>query len=122
MVNEGLAESGAVEGPAAAWDCGGAAYDEVSYAIADAIMHTTKRLDAQAGERVLDVATGTGWAARNAARGGAQVVGVDIAPSLLAAAATCQRTSARPFASSAPMRRPFPLPTQRSTRSSRHSG
>lgn len=86
MLNEGLAERVAVDGPAAMWDRGGAAYDEVSYAIADAIMHAAKRLDAHAGERVLDVATGTGWAARHAARGGAQVIGIDIAPTLLAAA------------------------------------
>ncbi|GAB5377586.1 MAG: hypothetical protein AcusKO_40480 [Acuticoccus sp.] len=84
MLNEGSAA--ALEGPAAMWDASGAAYDEVSYAISDAIAHAAKRLDATAGERVLDVATGTGWAARNAARGGAMVTGVDIAPSLLEAA------------------------------------
>lgn len=86
MLNEGSAAT-TLDGPAAMWDAGGAAYDEVSYAISDAIAHAAKRLDAAAGERVLDVATGTGWAARNAARGGAEVTGVDIAPTLLEAAA-----------------------------------
>jgi SAM-dependent methyltransferase len=38
------------------------------------------------GERVLDVATGTGWSARNMARMGARTTGVDIAPDLLNAA------------------------------------
>ncbi len=37
-------------------------------------------------DRILDVATGTGWSARNAARMGAEVIGVDIAEGLLAAA------------------------------------
>jgi len=87
MLNEASAENAAFEGPAAVWGSGGAAYDEVSYAISDAIMHATKRLDAKAGERVLDVATGTGWAARNVARSGASVTAVDIAPALLDAAA-----------------------------------
>jgi ubiquinone/menaquinone biosynthesis C-methylase UbiE len=36
--------------------------------------------------RILDVATGAGWCARNVARKGAMVTGVDISPELLAAA------------------------------------
>ncbi len=39
-----------------------------------------------ADERVLDVATGTGTAAREAARWGASVVGIDIAEPMLALA------------------------------------
>ena len=41
------------------------------------------RLEPRAGERWLDVATGTGAIAIRAARAGAEVVGVDIAPALL---------------------------------------
>ena len=69
------------------WGRGGKAYDEVSFAISDALAHAAQRLNARAGERILDVATtGTGWSARNVARGGAVVMGVDISPELLAAA------------------------------------
>src|SRR5215813_2683610 len=75
-------------GPAAAmWGRGGKDYDEVSFAISDALAHAAQRLNACAGERILDVATGTGWSARNVARRGARVTGVDISPELLAAAA-----------------------------------
>ena len=55
-------------------------------AISDALAHAAQRLNARAGEHILDVATGTGWSARNVARGGAVVMGVDISPELLAAA------------------------------------
>jgi len=68
------------------WGRGGAQYDNVSYAISDALAHAAQRLDARPGQRVLDVATGTGWSARNAARAGARVTGVDIAAELLDAA------------------------------------
>ena len=68
------------------WGRGGRSYDEVSFAISDALAHAAQRLDARAGERILDVATGTGWSARNAARDGAVVIGVDISSELLAAA------------------------------------
>lgn len=71
---------------AAMWDAGGRHYDHVSYAISDALAHAAQRLDARAGEHVLDIATGTGWSARNVARGGARVAAVDIAPALLDAA------------------------------------
>ncbi len=69
------------------WGRGGKAYDEVSFAISDALAHAAQRLNARAGERILDVATGTGWSARNVARAGAFVTAVDISPELLAAAA-----------------------------------
>ena len=68
------------------WSKGGIHYDGVSYAISDALAHAAQRLWARPGERILDIATGTGWTARNVARGGAQVTGVDIADDLLAAA------------------------------------
>jgi len=57
-----------------AWNQGGADYDAISYAVSDALAHAAQRLWAQPGERVLDIATGTGWTARNVARAGAQVV------------------------------------------------
>jgi ubiquinone/menaquinone biosynthesis C-methylase UbiE len=68
------------------WGRGGRHYDDVSFAVSDALAHAAQRLDAHAGERILDVATGTGWSARNAARMGAAVTAVDIADELLAAA------------------------------------
>src|SRR5215510_9426530 len=73
--------------PAAAmWGRGGKAYDEVSFVISDALAHAAQRLNARTGEHVLDVATGTGWTARNVARAGARVTAVDISKELLTAA------------------------------------
>jgi ubiquinone/menaquinone biosynthesis C-methylase UbiE len=71
---------------AAVWSSGGAAYDRISRGIADSIEHAVVRLNPQPGERILDLATGTGWTSRSVARRGAEVVGVDIAGDLLAAA------------------------------------
>jgi ubiquinone/menaquinone biosynthesis C-methylase UbiE len=68
------------------WGRGGKHYDDVSFAVSDALAHAAQRLNAHAGERILDVATGTGWSARNVARTGATVIGVDISQELLAAA------------------------------------
>ncbi len=68
------------------WGAGGRAYDDISFAISDAIRHGTERLAARPGEAVLDLATGTGWAARNVARCGAHVTAVDFARPLLEAA------------------------------------
>jgi SAM-dependent methyltransferase len=70
------------------WGCGGIHYDHVSFAISDALAHAAQRLSARENEDVLDVATGTGWSARNVARTGARVIGVDIAEELLGAART----------------------------------
>jgi SAM-dependent methyltransferase len=72
--------------PAATWGSAGAAYDRISETIADSIEHCVVRLDPQPGERILDVATGTGWAARRVAARGAAAVGVDIGAELIAAA------------------------------------
>lgn len=69
------------------WGSGGRAYDEISFGIGDALAHAAQRLNARLGERILDLATGTGWTARNVARSGARVVAVDIAADLLHAAA-----------------------------------
>jgi SAM-dependent methyltransferase len=74
------------ERPAAVWSSGGRAYERISRGIADALEHCVLRLDPQPGERVLDLATGTGWSSRLAALQGARVTGVDIAADLLAAA------------------------------------
>ena len=49
---------------AATWDAGGQHYDNISHTIADSIEHCLSRLAPMPGERVLDVATGTGWTAR----------------------------------------------------------
>lgn len=65
---------------------GGTGYERVSFAISDAIAHASQRLAAKPEEKVLDVATGTGWAARNVASDGTRVTGVDISSGLLDAA------------------------------------
>jgi ubiquinone/menaquinone biosynthesis C-methylase UbiE len=74
------------ERPAAVWSAGGRDYDQISRGIADAIEHCVVRLNPQPGERILDLATGTGWTSRAIARRGATVTGVDIAADLLVAA------------------------------------
>jgi ubiquinone/menaquinone biosynthesis C-methylase UbiE len=71
---------------ASMWDQGGRAYDDVSFGLSDALAHAAQRLSAREGEEILDVATGTGWSARNVARSGARVSAVDISSELLAAA------------------------------------
>lgn len=72
--------------PAAVWSSGGTDYEQISRGIADALEHCVYRLAPQPGERVLDLATGTGWTSRLVARRGAAVEGVDIASGLIAAA------------------------------------
>ncbi|MCH8504852.1 MAG: methyltransferase domain-containing protein [Ectothiorhodospiraceae bacterium] len=74
------------EDAARTWGLGGRDYDHVSFGVSDAIAHAIQRLSPKPGQRILDVATGTGWTARNVAALGAQVTGVDIAPELLQAA------------------------------------
>jgi SAM-dependent methyltransferase len=74
------------EAPAIMWGLGGKHYDDVSFAVSDALAHAAQRLNARAGERILDVATGTGWSARNVARTGAAVTAVVISRELLLAA------------------------------------
>ena len=75
------------ERPASVWNSGGGRYDEISRGIADSIEHCVLRLDPRPGEKVLDLATGTGWGSRLVARRGAQVTGADISSALLAVAA-----------------------------------
>jgi len=72
--------------PAAVWSAGGADYEEISRGIADALEHCVYRLAPRPGERVLDLATGTGWTSRLVARRGAAVDGVDIAAGLITTA------------------------------------
>ena len=71
---------------AAVWNSGGAHYEAISRGIADSIEHCVLRLDPKSGERVLDLATGTGWTSRLLARRGAKVTGVDISEKLVDAA------------------------------------
>lgn len=75
------------------WNAPGGRYDEISRSIADAIEHAVERLSPRAGERVLDLATGTGWASRIVAKRfpSARVVGVDIAERMLEHARACAR-------------------------------
>ena len=68
------------------WGAGGRSYDQVSFAISDALAHAAQRLAPARGSKVLDCATGTGWTSRNVARMGATVSAIDIAPELLSAA------------------------------------
>jgi SAM-dependent methyltransferase len=71
---------------AAAWDTAGREYEKVALHLEDAIDHTLGRLAPLPGERLLDVATGTGLAARRAAARGALVVGIDLGPDLIESA------------------------------------
>ncbi len=68
------------------WNSPGGRYDEISRSIADAIEHAVERLRPRPGERVLDLATGTGWGSRIVAQRfpTAVVTGVDIADQMLA--------------------------------------
>lgn len=82
---------------AAVWSRGGTGYDEISRGIADALEHTVLRLDPRGGERILDLATGTGWTSRLVARRGATVIGADIAEGLLDAARARAAAEALPI-------------------------
>ncbi len=71
-------------GQRATWSAGD--YPEIAKLIEDAAKQTVELLDVGAGQRVLDVATGSGNAAIPAAQKGASVVGLDLTPELLEAA------------------------------------
>lgn len=73
---------------AAVWNSAGREYERISQSIADSIEHCIACLQPKFGERVLDVATGTGWTARRIALKGAEVVGVDFAADLIDAGRT----------------------------------
>jgi SAM-dependent methyltransferase len=74
------------EKPAAVWNSGGTNYDEISRGIGDSIEHAVLRFAPQPGERILDLATGTGWTSRLVARRGAKVIGIDLGEDLIRAA------------------------------------
>lgn len=67
------------------WNAPAGRYDDISRSIADAIEHAVERLQPRPKERVLDLATGTGWASRIIAQRfpTARVVGADIADHML---------------------------------------
>jgi SAM-dependent methyltransferase len=69
----------------AVWNSAGGRYDEISRSIADAIEHAVERLRPEAGDRILDLATGTGWGSRAIARRSPaiKVTGADIADAML---------------------------------------
>lgn len=73
------------------WGIVGSSYDDMSFSVSDALTHAAQRLNPKPGQRVLDIATGTGWSARNAARFGARVVAVDTSDGLLDAARALSR-------------------------------
>jgi ubiquinone/menaquinone biosynthesis C-methylase UbiE len=62
---------------------GNGPYERVTDTLADAHELVVERMAAQPGERWLDLATGTGAVAKQAARAGAQVTGIDLAPALI---------------------------------------
>ena len=62
---------------------GSGPYQNVTDTITDIHEVVIERLAPQAGERWLDLACGTGAVAERAARSGAQVTGVDLAPALI---------------------------------------
>ena len=68
------------------WGAGGHAYDDISRQIADALEHAVDRLAPRPGERILDVATGTGWTAPRVDARGALVTAVDIGEEVIASA------------------------------------
>lgn len=68
------------------WGAGGRNYDQISFMVSDALGHAVQRLQPAPGEAILDVATGTGWTARNLARCGARVTAIDLSDELLQAA------------------------------------
>jgi len=74
------------ERPAKVWSSGGGDYDAISRGIADSLEHAVMRLNPLPGEKILDLATGTGWTSRLVARRGAVVTGVDIAAGLIESA------------------------------------
>src|SRR5688500_14579697 len=67
------------------WNSPAGRYDEISRSIADAIEHAVERLAPRSGERILDLATGTGWGSRVIAQrfGGVRLTGADIADQML---------------------------------------
>src|SRR6185436_3370370 len=71
---------------AAVWDSAAGGYERISLHLGDAIDHAINRLSPRAGERILDLGTGTGLAARRIAALGAKVTGIDLGAELIEAA------------------------------------
>jgi len=71
---------------ASAWGRTGIFYDKFSKHLSDAIEYCVQRVDPGPDEKVLDVATGTGWAARMAALRESKVTGLDFSEELITAA------------------------------------
>ncbi len=67
------------------WNSPGGRYDDISRSIADAIEHAVERLRPKSGEKILDLATGTGWGSRVLAQRfpGVKITGADIADQML---------------------------------------
>jgi ubiquinone/menaquinone biosynthesis C-methylase UbiE len=65
----------------AIWGAGD--YQRVTETVADIRERVIERLDPQPGRRWLDLACGTGAVAERAARRGASVTGIDLAPALI---------------------------------------
>jgi SAM-dependent methyltransferase len=78
----------------AVWNAPAGRYDEISRSIADAIEHAVERLQPKPGERILDLATGTGWGSRVLAQRfpGLKLVGTDIAEKMLEHARSAAET------------------------------
>ena len=93
---------------AATWSSGADAYDEISRQISDAIEHAVDRLDPRPGQHILDVATGTGWAARRVAASDARVTGVDFGSDMIAAAERLDPSGRIAFQVGDAERLPFP--------------
>lgn len=76
------------------WNSPAGRYDEISRSIADAIEHAAERLQPKPGDRILDLATGTGWGSRIIAQRfpGAQITGADIADQMLEHARAAAKT------------------------------
>lgn len=83
------------EKAAATWSAPGEQYEVISQGLAGAIDHCIDRLQIQPGEKVLDLACGTGFASRAiASRGvGARLFGVDIAHGLVESARNIAKRS-----------------------------
>lgn len=73
---------------AATWDAAATDYEKVSLHLGDAIDHAIGRLAPRAGERILDIGTGTGLAARRLAALGARATGIDLGAELIETART----------------------------------
>jgi SAM-dependent methyltransferase len=73
--------SASAEQRAAMW--GSAPWERVAEAMADIHDRLIAGVDPRPGERLLDVGTGTGAVALRAARAGAEVTGIDLAPALV---------------------------------------